>query len=233
LGVEEAEVVAASVPIATGDAPVSDKRVAGVVELPWGVGELGRHRQQRLDLAVVLAVEVPPAGPVRNKVQHALGVPLGLHDRLVRAADDVAGWAEPPIRAKVGDPQVGAIPGHAWAVPGQPGKAAAIRAGTGSGVKIMAAGHHPRLGRPIDGKGHELVDHVRTLMAFSYTHQQLARRQESQVGVAQAHWRRGRRSDRHRIALPIDAVHALVVLITGEQRPARWKVGPAAILMDP
>jgi hypothetical protein len=56
LGVEEAEVVAASVPIATGEAAVSDERVAGVVELPGGVGELGRHRQQRLDLAVVLAV---------------------------------------------------------------------------------------------------------------------------------------------------------------------------------
>jgi hypothetical protein len=93
LGVEEAEVVATVLPIATGDAPVSDERIAGVVELPGGVGELGRHRQQRLHLAVALAVQVPPAGPVRDKMQHPLGVPLGLHDRLVRAADDVAGWA--------------------------------------------------------------------------------------------------------------------------------------------
>jgi hypothetical protein len=166
-------------------------------------------------------------------MQDALGVPLGLHDRLVRAAGDVAGWAEPPIWSKVGHPQVGAIPGHPRSVPGQPGKAAAIGAGTGGGVEVMAAGHHPRLGRPIGGKGHELVDQVRTLMAFPYTHQQLARGHQSQVGVAHAHRRRGHTSDRHRIALPIDAVQALVVLITGEQRPARWKIGPAAILVDP
>jgi hypothetical protein len=70
-------------------------------------------------------------------------------------------------------------------------------------------------------------------MAFPHTHQQLARGHLSQVGVAQAR-RRGRlRGDRHRIALAIDAVQALVALITGEQRPAHGKVGPAAILMDP
>jgi hypothetical protein len=96
----------------------------------------------------------------------------------------------------------------------------------------MAAGHHPRLGRPIGGKGHELVDHVFTLMAFPYTHQQLAGGHQAQVGVAQARRRRGRRRDWHRITLAIDAVQALVALITGEQRPARWKVGPAAILVD-
>ena len=79
-------------------------------------------------------------------MQHALGVPLGLHDRLLRAASDMAGWAEPPIRSEVGHPQVGAIPGHARAVPGQPGKAATIGAGPRSGEEIMAAGHHPRLG---------------------------------------------------------------------------------------
>jgi hypothetical protein len=97
----------------------------------------------------------------------------------------------------------------------------------------MAAGHHPRLGRPIGGKDHELVDHVRTLMAFPHTHQQLAGGHQAQVGVAQARRRRGRRSDRHRIALAIDAVQALVVLITGEQPPVSWKIRPAAILVDP
>jgi hypothetical protein len=114
-------------------------------------------------------------------VQHALGVPLGLHDRLVRATDDVAGWAEPPIRSKVGHPQVGDIPRHARPVPGQPGKAATIGAGTGGGIEVMAAGHHPRLGRPIHRQRHELIDHFTTLMAFPHTHQQLARGHQSQV----------------------------------------------------
>jgi hypothetical protein len=166
-------------------------------------------------------------------MQDALGVPLGLHDRLVRAASDVAGWAEPPVRGDVGHPQVGAIPGHARAVPGQPGKAATIRARTGGGVEIMAAGHHPRLGRPIHRKRHQLVDHVLTLMALPHTHQQLARGHKAQVGVAQVPQRRRLRRDRHQIMLPIDAVQALVALVTGEQRPARWKVSPATILMDP
>jgi hypothetical protein len=97
----------------------------------------------------------------------------------------------------------------------------------------MAAGHHHRLSRPIGGKGHELIDHVRTLMVFPHAHQQLARGHQAQVGVPEARRRQGRRRDRHRIALAIDAVQALITLITGEQRPANWKVGPAAILMDP
>ena len=103
-------------------------------------------------------------------MQHALGVPLRLHDRLGRATSDVPGWTEPTIRSEVGDPQVGAIPGHARAVPGQPGKAATIRARTGGGVEIMAAGHHPWLGRPVHRKRHQLVDHVFTLMALPHTH---------------------------------------------------------------
>jgi hypothetical protein len=61
-GVEQAEPVTAAVPVATGDAPISDECIVRVVELPRGVGELGRHRQRRLDLAVALSVQVPPAG---------------------------------------------------------------------------------------------------------------------------------------------------------------------------
>src|SRR4029453_13105675 len=106
-------------------------------------GELARPRTQRLRLAVAFAVQVPPAGPVRDKVQHALVTPLWLHDRLGRAASDMSGWAQPPIRSKVGPPQVGAIPRHARAVPGQPGKSTTIGAGTGGGVEVMPAGHHP------------------------------------------------------------------------------------------
>jgi hypothetical protein len=97
----------------------------------------------------------------------------------------------------------------------------------------MPAGHHPRVGRPIGGERHEFVDHVLTLMAFSYTHQQLARRHQSQVGVPQARRRRRLRRDRHRLARPVDAVQALIALAAGEQRPPSWKVGPAAILMHP
>jgi hypothetical protein len=70
-------------------------------------------------------------------------------------------------------------------------------------------------------------------MALPHTHQQLAGRHESQVGVPQARRRRRLRRDRCGIALPIDAVQALVALAAGKQRPARWKIGPAAILMDP
>src|SRR5215211_5267157 len=97
LWVQQGEPVAALLSVPTGDAPVSDERIARVVELPGGVGELGRHRQQRLHLGVTLAVQVPPARPVRDEVQAALRAPLGLHDRLVRATSDVAGWTEPPV----------------------------------------------------------------------------------------------------------------------------------------
>jgi hypothetical protein len=105
-------------------------------------------------------------------MQHALRVPLGLRDGFLRAASDVSARTEPPVRAKVGHPQVGAIPRHAWPVPGEPGKAATVGAGARGGVEVMAAGHDPRVGRPISGERHQLVDHVFTLMAFPYTHQQ-------------------------------------------------------------
>jgi hypothetical protein len=97
----------------------------------------------------------------------------------------------------------------------------------------MAAGHHPRVGRRLGGDRHQLVGHAFTLMAFPYTHQERPGGHQAQVGVAQARRRRGRRRDRHRTARPVDAVQALVAPAAGEQRPARWKVGPAAILMDP
>jgi hypothetical protein len=80
----------------------------------------------------------------------------------------------------------------------------------------MPAGKHPRVGRSIVGESHELVDHLLTLMAFPYTYQQRSGRHGSQVGIAQACRRRRLRRDRHRLALPIDAVQPLVALITGE-----------------
>jgi hypothetical protein len=184
-GIEQGEPVAAVLPVPAGDAPISHERIAGVVELPGGVGELSRHRQQRLHLAIAVAVQVPPPRPVRDEAEDALcSIPLGLHDGLRRAADDVPGWAQPPVRTEIGDPQVGAIPRHARPVPGYPGKAATIGTGTGGGVEVMPTSKHPRLGRPIGGKRHELVDHFATLMAFPHTNQQLSSPRNSQIAIA-------------------------------------------------
>jgi hypothetical protein len=143
-------------------------------------------------------------------MQAALCTPLGLHDRLMGTASDVSARTEPPVRAEVGHPQVGAIPGHAGPVPGQPGKAATVGAGAGGGVEVMPAGKHPWVGRPIGGERHQLVDYLATLMTFPHTNQQLSSPHDSQVGIAQTGGSRRHGSDRDWPEVLIHPVQTLV-----------------------
>jgi hypothetical protein len=97
----------------------------------------------------------------------------------------------------------------------------------------MPAGKHPRVGRPIGGERHKLVDYLATLMTFPHTNQQLSSPHDSQVGIAQTGGSRRHGSDRDWIEVLIHPVQTLVPLAAGEQYRARRKVGSPAILMDP
>ena len=77
-------------PAGTGDRDdraIGEEAVARAVEDPGRIGELGLHRRERLEpRPVVQSIEVPPAGPVADKVQDAVWRPFGLDDRLVEPA---------------------------------------------------------------------------------------------------------------------------------------------------
>src|ERR1019366_5779832 len=72
------------------DAAVRLEAVHRHGELPLRLAELGGHRMQGHDVSASLAVEVPPAAPVRGEVQFARGRPFRLEDRFLGAAGDAA-----------------------------------------------------------------------------------------------------------------------------------------------
>ena len=78
--------------------------VGGHAEDPLGQAEFGFQRQQRLDFAVALAVEVPPAGAVGHEMQFAGGRPLGLEDRFRLFAGYEPGCDECAVGGDVRDP---------------------------------------------------------------------------------------------------------------------------------
>ena len=59
-------------------------------EHPLRPGEFGVHRRERLDRAVPLAIEVPPAAPVGDEDEIAVRRPFRLDDRFVGSAGDGA-----------------------------------------------------------------------------------------------------------------------------------------------
>ena len=97
---------------------VVEEGVGGAAEEPLGVGEVGLLAGQLHRLAVLDAVEVPPAVAVGDEVQPPGRVPLGLEDRLGRAAGDAPGLAGVRERRQ---PELGPVPGHVRVVPAGPG----------------------------------------------------------------------------------------------------------------
>ena len=101
--------------------PSGGEAVRRPPEDPGRIGELGLHRGERVERrAVEQPVEVPPAGPVRDEVEHAVGRPLGLGDRLVGPAGDQVRLAERAVRRRPARPAAGWRP---RACPGGPTRA--------------------------------------------------------------------------------------------------------------
>jgi hypothetical protein len=66
----------------------AEKAVPTAAERPGRAGKFGRHRADRLDPAIRDAIDVPPARPVRDEVQHAVGGPGRLDDGFALAPAD-------------------------------------------------------------------------------------------------------------------------------------------------
>ena len=77
------------------DRAVGEEPVRRTVEDPGRVRELGLHRRERLQpRALDQPVQVPPAAPVADEMEDAVGRPLGLGDGLVRATGGEVAIAE-------------------------------------------------------------------------------------------------------------------------------------------
>src|ERR1700722_662082 len=124
----------------------AEKGVARLAEHPLRTGELSGMRTKRPNRAVaalVAAGEVPPAVTGGDKIEHAVGRPLRLADRLGLAARDLAPAPQAAVLGELGDPQLGADPRHVGVVPLHPGQAAAVRRQPWRGVEVAALGQYP------------------------------------------------------------------------------------------
>ncbi|MGX1248862.1 hypothetical protein RKD48_001373 [Streptomyces ambofaciens] len=148
LGVEDAEDGGAPA-VQDRDQAVVQGREPALPELPQRPAELLLADAQGLPVAV----EVPPAGAVGGVQQGAVRCPVRLGDGLLGAAGDGPGVPERVLGADVGDDQLGAVPGHARVVPGEPGGAAAVGREAGSGDEAVPFGGEFAHRAPVVGRG--------------------------------------------------------------------------------
>ncbi len=232
-GLDERQAVDAILADDARDAAIGQERVCAHAENPLRRTELGSHRRQRLDVVVVLAIQVPPAGSIRNEVQLALWTPLGLEDRLALATGQPSCIRDRAVRGQVADPQLRAVPGHARVVPDQPGQLAAIGADARRRIEVVAFGDDARFARAVGWHGNQLVGRFGTfgLVPFADAQQQLAVGRQAGVGVAcsRGDARLGR--DRPRFLARVLAVHTLVGEVREEHRLAIDHVRATAVLV--
>ena len=130
VGPPHGQVVNAHLPSCEPDV-VPDEGIAGQAEHPLRRGHLeltGGQRMQGPGTGVD-PVEVPPAAPVGDHVQHAVGPPFGLEERLALGGHAPPAGQGAPVRSdgQVGHPEFGVVPGQLRVVPLDPGQPQPIR----------------------------------------------------------------------------------------------------------
>ena len=189
-------------------------------EHPQRAAELLLARAQRAPARrrpAATPVEVPPAGPVADRVQVSVVGPFRLQHRLVRAAEQRCGPDRRRRPAELGDPQLGAVPRHLRVVPGDPGHPPAVRreprVRRGSRCRRRSTRTAPGSSapEPSSGTATMLARDRRPRRAPPARTNLVAARAEHRVGVAQA-GRLGRlRGERHRLGAPgVEPVDPLV-----------------------
>ena len=189
------------------------ERVGRHREIPLRLAELGLHRRQRLDRAVALAIEVPPAAAaVRNEIEIAVGRPTRLEHRFVRPARDPARLGHRAIDLDLADPRLGGDPRHVGMIPGEPGQALAIRAYTRRRVEVVARDED--LGRRLSAgevDARQRVDHLTgACVVFVDADQAAVPPIDHAVGVAQRACRDRCRGEGARGVAGILAIETLV-----------------------
>ena len=105
--VEPCETVMPSLGIGADKLRRRQKGVGRLREIPLRLTEFSIARTERVHRAAAIriaAVQIPPAAAVGDKIQHAIGRPLRLKDRLAVAARDAPRGGEASIGGDVGLP---------------------------------------------------------------------------------------------------------------------------------
>ena len=136
-----------------------------------GVARKAEHPLRRCHLEVsggellegpvpaVHPVQVPPAVPVGDHMQHTIGVPFGLEERLAPGGQTPAARKRARIRIdrQVGHPQLGVVPWHLGVVPLDPRQVPAVRRDPWRRHEVRARDEHLDAQRPIHGNGDQIV----------------------------------------------------------------------------
>ena len=184
-GIEQLERVARAARDEAGDPPVGEEGIALAGEHPPRQRELGFCGSERPHVVAAGGIQVPPPGPVGDEVEHSVGTPPRIDDRLRLSAGDHPFVAEGAVLAERGDAELRAVERHARVVPGEPGELRAGRIDPWRRVEIVAGRDHTRLGGSVRWKGDELVQHLAALVALAHADDQTPVRREKSVGVAQ------------------------------------------------
>ena len=222
-------------PMETGHASLGEERVRGHVEQPRRYPELLFPGRQGLDPAVDVAIDVPPSCSVGDEMQHALGTPVRLEDRLLGTSRYQPRLAHGPVLREIGHPQLAAVPWHVRVVPREPCQSPAVWGGPGVREKVVAGGQGPGLAGAVGWQGDELIQRFRTPVPLSNADEPTPVRRQPAVGVAVGPRGEGLRSDRTRLAsgAQIEPVEALVSEVREEDGLAVDEKGPASVLVDP
>ena len=129
--------------------PAARRPAAGTYGCPsihsgWPNSSARGHSGSRRAAGGGQPVEVPPAGPVADRVERVGVGPLRLQHRLGLAAEHGPhGRSTVPSGAEHADPQLGAVPRHPRVVPGDPGDPPAVRRRPRGGEEVAAADDLP------------------------------------------------------------------------------------------
>ena len=221
--------------------PVGQERVGRASEAPLRATELGLHREHRLHLSVHPAVEIPPAAPVRDEVQHTVGAERWLVDRLVAAASQLANIPEStrlapgraPLRNELADPELGPVPGHLRMVPRGPDQVTTIGAQPWIRDEVMSAHQHDGLARPVCRETDDLVSCLDPFgVGLADAVESTPVGGELEVGVPKSARAVRLRADGCGPASDPLPVHALVFEVRKEDGAAGRSVGAASVLVN-
>jgi len=164
-------------------------------------------------------------------VEHTVGRPFRLEDRLLRAASHEVSLAEGAVGANPGEPKLRAVPRHVGVIPREPRDTRSVRADPRRRVEVASpnedASIRPPVERHRDNRGLRLrPDDV---VVFADADQPPASAVEHGVGVAHLPFRRERprlTAGAHRVEALVAVVREIDLLFPGE-------VGTPSVLVDP
>ena len=217
------------------DPSVIEEPVRAHPEDPLRPPELRLGGMERPDVALVLPVEVPPAGPIRGEVQVAGRAPRGLEDRLLAGpAGDRAHVPEGPVRREIADEELVAVPRHPRKIPFLPTEPGAVGGHPRGGVEVAARTDHDRRRRSVGRDRDELVHDPGRIVGLGMTlpnaDQPATVRRDPSVRVPIA--ASGVGGDRHGIAARLLAVQALVREVREGDDSVVEQVRATAVFVD-